>query len=115
MLETKTLMIVEDETEFGNVLKDILESDFKEVYLVQNAIEALNIYKTKSPSIVLSDINLPRVNGLELAKEIKKLNQKQAILFMTAFYDKYDLNGLDYIPKPIKFDKLYTKLVKFFS
>jgi len=110
MFNDKEILIVEDEKDFSAVLQDVLQYDFSKVHVAQNAYDAIEIFKKESPHIVLSDINLPRINGLALAEQIRILKQDQPILFMTAFQSIYDLRGVKYIQKPITFEVLYERI-----
>lgn len=106
------LLYVEDDLEMLEKMGMLFENFFSSVTLASNGKEALDIYKKNSIDIVLSDIHMPEMNGLEMAKIIKKDNPEQAIVFLTAFDDtNYLIDSIDmcidgYILKPFTIDQV---------
>jgi len=100
MLKTKQLskqfsaLYVEDDKELYKLTKVLLELLFKEVYCAKDGEEALNLYidyfdeHDRYIDIVISDIEMPVINGIELCKKIIELNQNQKILITSAYNDK---------------------------
>jgi len=80
-----TILYVEDEFETQEVIKEILERACKEVFVASNGLEGLKVYQEKQPDIVLSDIVMPIMSGIEMCEEIKKLNPYQLIGLFTAY------------------------------
>ncbi len=81
-----------------------------------NGIEALDILRSQPVDVVLADIRMPGMDGLELAGHLGALVQPPAVIFTTA-YDNYavqafDLNALDYLLKPVRAQRLLTALQK---
>jgi len=111
-----TMMYVEDDVDAQKWMKIMLEDEVKELYQAFNGAEGLEIYKKHKPDVILTDINMPILNGLDMSKEIKRLDNKQPILILSAFNDREillrSLNmGIDYfIPKPIDINDLMEKL-----
>jgi len=111
-----TMMYVEDDVDAQKWMKIILEDEVKELYQAFNGAEGLEIYKKHKPDVILTDINMPVLNGLDMSKEIKRLDAKQPILILSAFNDREILlrsinMGIDYfIPKPIDINELMEKL-----
>ena len=111
-----TLLYVEDDIETQEKMKMILESNVKELYQAYDGQEGLSIYKEKNPDIILTDINMPILDGLSMTKKIKELDSTKPIMVLSAFDDKEFLLkainiGVDYfIPKPIDIDILDTRL-----
>ena len=89
-----------------------------ELFLARDGEDGLEKYKQHKPDIVISDISMPNKNGIEMAKEIKKINKDQAIIFTTAYVDsKYTLEALamqvdGYFVKPINKKELEDKIIK---
>ncbi|MFZ3087218.1 MAG: LytTR family DNA-binding domain-containing protein, partial [Methylotenera sp.] len=82
----------------------------------KNGKEALNFATELQPDIVLLDIRMPEMDGIEVARHLQKLPKPPAIIFTTA-YDNYaiqafDMNAVDYVLKPIRFERLQTALQK---
>ncbi len=95
----------------------MLKTLFKSVDSVENGEEALALYKSNKYDIVLSDIQMPKINGVELVQEIYNINQNQMIIVLSAFDDsKYLLPlinlGIErFIKKPIDYDELTNSLL----
>ena len=104
------LLIVDDESIVRRGIKKCIDfqiMDIEEVYEAENGEEALRIVSEKEIDIVLADINMPRMNGLDFAKKVKAQNQDIKIAFITGYdYFDYAVNALkigvdDYILKPV--------------
>jgi len=108
LLKEFTLLYVEDNYDIQESLKLFFENEVKEFYQAFNGQEGLSIYKDKNPDIIIADINMPIMDGLEMSKLIKRIDKNQPILLLSAFQDIDTLTkaidlGIDkFIPKPIK-------------
>jgi CheY-like chemotaxis protein len=95
----KSVMIVDDETAMREVLKIMLRG--YKVIEASNGREAIELYKKEMPDIVLMDIIMPIMGGIETIKEIKKINPKAKIVAITAYAsskgEKAIEAGVDYI------------------
>jgi len=115
-LKNFTLLFVEDNIDAQEQIKMILEEDVKEFYQAFNGEEGLKVFKEKNPDIVLTDINMPYKNGLELALSIKKIDRTKPIIIMSAYDDRdnllnsINLGSSGFITKPINVDQLYERL-----
>lgn len=113
----KTILIIEDEKELREYLIESFTETFKKVYAADNAISALETCRKKQPSIIVSDVMMPQMDGFELCRQIKndiRISHIPVIL-LTARYDQTGIttgykSGADsYIPKP--FDLAFLKVV----
>jgi len=116
LLENLTILYVEDDIETQKLIKRILSSSAKEVYIANNGEEGLALFKAKKPDIVLTDICMPKMNGLEMAEKIKEIIPNQPIGIFTAFdepeYIK-EASRLDigtYILKPFEREQFFNSL-----
>jgi len=104
-----SVLYVEDDKEIQKEIFNFLIQFFDEINTADNGEEGLNKFKKKSYDIVVTDIKMPYLDGLAMAKEIKKLNKRTKIIVTSAFDDKKLLleaieNDIDhYIIKPIDF------------
>jgi DNA-binding response OmpR family regulator len=111
-----TLLYVEDDEIIRQNAVEYLSSYFKEVFQAKDGRMALEIYKNKKPNIIISDIKMPKLNGLEMAKEIRKNDKETPIIIATAFTDTnylleaVELQLIKYITKPISSKKLKEAL-----
>jgi len=109
-------LYVEDDKTTQELIKEILISSCREVFVANNGREGLALYKEKQPDIVLSDIAMPYMDGLEMSEEIKKLNPNQAVALFTAFNKSSFLKKaaqLDistYIMKPLDEEQFFNSL-----
>jgi len=113
-----TLLYVEDDLEVRGHIVEFLKRYFKKVYESGSAEEGFEIYEKYQPNIVLLDINLGGMSGIELATLIRKDDQKVRILISTAYTNKefmlqaIELSLTRYLVKPITSDELVKALEK---
>lgn len=113
-----TILIADDETPARNRLRDLL-GDIPEVVIVaeaENGKEAIDLAMQTKPDLLLLDIRMPLIDGIEAAQHAQKLEPKPNIIFTTAFdayaIKAFDLNAIDYLLKPIRLDRLQTAIDK---
>ena len=104
---SKRILVVDDEEGLRESFKLIL-SDFYALTFASNGVEALDKLRADTPNLVLLDIKMPRLNGLDLLKQIKKSHPKLPVIVVTG-YQSVEMaqealrNGAaDYIPKPFE-------------
>lgn len=113
-----SLLYVEDEQGILEQLSDIFRNIFKEVYIAKDGQEGLEVFKNSQIDLIITDINMPKINGIEMMKEIKHINKNTPFLITTAYSDKefflkaIELGANDYIMKPIILDELLEKIDK---
>lgn len=111
-----TILYVEDDIDTQELIGDILKDSFKEVFVASNGEEGLSLYQTSKPDLVLSDIHMPKMDGLSMSSAIKEINPEQLIALFTAFNDPEYLNkaaelGIDtYIMKPLDKKQFFNSL-----
>jgi len=118
MLQDFTLLYVEDDKDTQEYMKFYFSDEVKEFYQAFNGEEGIEIYKSKKPDIIVTDLNMPKLNGIDMIKQIKSIDKEQIIIITSAFGDKnnlmealnYGANG--FISKPIDIDKFNEKLLE---
>ncbi|CAA6806277.1 MAG: Two-component response regulator vanRB [uncultured Sulfurovum sp.] len=111
-----TILYVEDELETQEVIKEILNRVCKEVFIASDGVEGLEVYKDKEPDIVLSDIVMPNMNGIEMCQKIKEINPNQLIGLFTAYNEPEfkaqasELKIDSYIMKPFDDKQFFSAL-----
>src|SRR3989338_7597751 len=110
-----TILICDDEEGIRESFKLILEEGC-DLKFATNGLEALEMLKTLSPRLMLLDIKMPKMHGMEILKQVKKLKPKLPVIIVTG-YQSVEMsqealkNGAaDYIPKPFD-SKQITKIV----
>lgn len=115
---TLKLLIADDEAPARNRLRELL-ADISHIDIVadaKNGLEALDLANDHQPDIVLLDIRMPSMDGIEAAQHLQKMTKPPAIIFTTAFdsyaMQAFDINAVDYLLKPIRFERLQTAINK---
>jgi len=115
---TLKIVIADDEAPARNRLRELLD-DIPNVTLVgeaKNGKEALALVEAQSANVLLLDIRMPQMDGLETAQHLLKLAAPPAVIFTTAFdayaLQAFDINAVDYLLKPIRQERLQTAINK---
>lgn len=110
------ILLVDDDTDNSMLLKCFIEAEGYEVHYAENGIEGVKAYTEVKPDLILLDINMPGMNGFEMARTIREADKKVIIFFLTDRTEKADrlygfsLKGNDYIPKPFYPEELIAKI-----
>lgn len=111
-LNSLTVLFVEDEKELRNALEGAIGDEFAKFIVARDGDDGLKKFKKFKPDIVITDILMPILDGLEMSKEIKKMSRETPIIVLSAFSEKERLLkaidvGIDkYLIKPIDPDEL---------
>jgi putative nucleotidyltransferase with HDIG domain len=104
-----SILYVEDEPELREGITQFLGKIFTDIDTAQNGKEGLEKYTLKKHDIVITDIQMPKMSGLEMIKKIRKIDQRQEIIVISAYTESeyltqsIELNVTGYIIKPIEF------------
>ncbi len=118
IIDDISILIAEDESELREYLKEYLELFFKNIFVAKNGKEAYEIYLQKRPDIIISDINMPNLDGLSMVKKIRKTDSETHIIIMSAHSDRdkllkaVELGLVTYLIKPINSQKLKDILLE---
>jgi DNA-binding response OmpR family regulator len=112
------IVIIEDETDLGNVVSAYLKLRGFSVIWYKTAGEALEYYLANEldNKLLIVDVQLPDMNGFDLAAEIVKINPNQPFFFLTAHNEKQDrlrglkIGAIDYISKPFEIEELVLRI-----
>src|SRR3982751_4601101 len=107
------IVIIEDEIDLGNVISEYLKLRGFSVLWFKTASEALTYYSANQldNKLVIVDVQLPDMNGFDLASEIVMINSNQPFFFLTAHNEKQDrlrglkIGAIDYISKPFEIEE----------
>jgi len=117
-LHSFSLLIVEDDTAARDIIANMISLEFPDctIFTANNGIEGLELYQQYTPDIVMSDVNLPVMDGIELAREIRTINGNATYIVLTAYtnqtvFDKFkDIGVCAYLLKPIDFTELFEAI-----
>jgi two-component system response regulator MtrA len=115
MTSEKTIMVVDDDAALGEMLSIVLESAGYRSVTSGDGLRAIELFPTLNPDLVLLDVMLPGMNGIEVAKTLRRTSLVP-IVMLTAKSDTQDVvAGLeagadDYIPKPFKNNELLARI-----
>ena len=110
------ILFADDDLKYALILKRFLEAEGYEVYYAGNGRIALEQYPEVKPDLILLDINMPEVNGYEVARQIRETDKHTLIFFLTDRTDKTDrLEGFkvranDYLSKPFYPEELIARI-----
>jgi len=115
-MKRKKILLVDDDLTNSMLLKRFIEAEGYDVTYAPNGKIGLEIYRDYAPDFILLDINMPEMNGFEVARTIRQNDRRVIIFFLTDRTDKVDrlygfsLKGNDYIPKPFYPEELIAKI-----
>ena len=115
-LNKKNILLVEDDPNFGSILKEYLKINGYQVTLAKNGIEGFEKFKKEKFSLCLLDVMMPYKDGFTLAKEIREIDDLVPLIFLTAKTLKEDvlkgfkLGADDYLTKPFDSEVYSQKL-----
>ena len=112
----QTILIVEDEKRVADLLKIGLEENGYQTMVAYDGAMGLRLFQSNSFQLVISDIILPKLDGFELCKEIRKVNERIPILMLTALgsaddkLEGFDAGADDYMVEPFDFRELNARV-----
>lgn len=117
----KKILLVEDDINLGTILKDFLIIKNYDVDHVLNGVDGLSAYNNSSYELLILDIMMPKKDGFTLATEVRKLDKKTSIIFLSAKSLVEDrikglkLGGDDYLTKPFSSEELLLRIENIFK
>ncbi|MBI9041197.1 response regulator transcription factor [Lutibacter sp.] len=115
-MENNRILLVEDDPNFGTVLKDYLSLNDYNVTLAKDGLEGLIMFKNDDFDLCIFDVMMPRKDGFSLAKDVRATNSEIPIIFLTAKTMKedvlkgYQVGADDYLNKPFDSEVLLYKI-----
>ena len=117
----KRILVVDDEENARIGLSRLLSNEEFLVDCVSNGFEALNYLRQQEVDLIISDINMPEMNGITFLKELNKSFPKSNVIIITAYggvesyIEAMNLGAFEYINKPVKIEELKSILKKIFK
>ncbi len=112
--QARKILCVDDDPVNLVVVETNLSADGYEVYKAKDGVTALHLVKALKPDVVLLDIMMPGMGGVDVLKEIRKIDPGIGVIMVTALEDEeiaqraIQLGAFDYVTKPINFTHLKT-------
>lgn len=112
----KKILIVEDEEKLSRVLELELQYENYETKIADNGVDALELMQDETWDLVLLDIMIPRLSGLEVLRRLRKTDEETPVILLTArdqVHDKVsglDLGANDYVTKPFQIEELLARI-----
>ncbi|NPV42649.1 MAG: sigma-54-dependent Fis family transcriptional regulator [Firmicutes bacterium] len=114
MMPEAKVLLVDDEAKIREILKLVLEKEGYQVHTSKNGSEALSALENEYFDVMITDLKMPKMDGLELMREIKQKGIKVNVVFITAYADIKDaveaikLGAFDYLEKNFKMEELLS-------
>ena len=114
-MDSQTILLIDDDQNVSHLIRLYLEKEGYQVFEASRGDEGLTVFKQHSPSLVLLDIMLPGIDGLDVLREIRKIS-KAPVIMLTAKDETFDkvlgleLGADDYITKPFKNKELVARV-----
>jgi DNA-binding NtrC family response regulator len=108
----KTILIIDDEPEIVELLTEFVKQLGHSALSASNGLQGLETATSQNPDLIISDINMPKMNGLEMLEKIKASGNSTPVILFTAFSDTqkiktaWKLGAFDFVEKPIDFSAL---------
>ena len=119
--EQRRILVVEDDEDMGENLQRILTLAGYQVQLARDGSEAITVLQTQPFHLVLTDLVMPRMGGLELLGEIRRLGRSLPVVFLTAlgsraaFTKAMDLGAVGFVTKPFQANSLLEAIREVFE
>lgn len=110
------MLLVEDEKDLAMIIADILKAQGYDVAVGQDGQDGLEMFGSFHPDIVVADVMMPRLDGFEMGRRIRRVSPRVPILFLTAkntiddIEKGFEIGGNDYLKKPFEFRELLIRI-----
>ncbi len=117
----KSILIVDDEENARFGLCKLLSQEGYEVHTAATGYEALDLLRRRGINLVITDINMPEMNGMVFLRELNRNYPSTQVIMITAFggvesyLEAMNLGAIDYIHKPVRLDELKSVMEKIFG
>lgn len=116
MSETINILLAEDERTLAMIIKDTLDGQGFNVAVANDGEEALRLYAASQPDVLVADVMMPRMDGYELVRRIRKHDQQTPVIFLTArsavndVVHGFEMGANDYLKKPFGMQELIVRI-----
>ncbi len=102
------ILIIDDETDLRDLIKDVLEEEGYEVFCASNGADGILLNETINPDLIVLDLRMPGMDGIETLQNIRKNDDKVIVVILTGYgcpdtiRDAVNLNVSEYLSKPFE-------------
>ena len=117
----KKVLVIDDEVSIRFLLREVIEDIGYHCLEAESAIRGIEIVKENKPDLIILDIQMPQMNGLEAIQKIRKIDKNVPVLMLSAFshmenvIDNLGVKIEEFIPKPFDIDYLSKRIVQVIS
>ncbi|MDE3192496.1 MAG: sigma-54-dependent Fis family transcriptional regulator [Chloroflexota bacterium] len=117
----KTILVADDDASIRALLRQLLQDEGYAVQEAATGVEVVDKVKEASPDLVIMDVRMPELDGIEALSRVKGASPRTAVLIMTAFGSSnaairaMELGAFDYVTKPFELDKINHTVGKVFE
>ena len=116
MSEPINILLAEDERTLAMIIKDTLDGQGFHVTVAGDGEEALALFHSHKPDVIVADVMMPRLDGYEMVKRIRKTDQQTPVIFLTArsavgdVVHGFEMGANDYLKKPFGMQELIVRI-----
>ncbi len=116
MSETINILLAEDERTLAMIIKDTLDGQGFHVTVADDGEQALRLFDDHKPDVLVADVMMPRMDGYELVRRIRKSDQQTPVIFLTArsavndVVHGFEMGANDYLKKPFGMQELIVRI-----
>ena len=114
--ELINILLVEDESTLAMIIKDTLEGQGFRIRLAKDGEEGLQSFFREKPDVLVADVMMPRMDGFEMVRRLRKTDKRTPVLFLTArsaindVVEGFELGANDYLKKPFGMQELIVRI-----
>lgn len=119
--QKKRILIVDDEENARSGLAKLLSREGYEIATAGNGHEALNYLRSQKVELIITDINMPEMNGITFLRELNRIHPASNVIMVTAYgevesyIEAMNLGAFEYVNKPVKVEELIKIIAKIFK
>ncbi len=110
------ILLAEDERTLATIIKDTLDGQGFDVTVADDGEQALTLYRANKPDVLVADVMMPRMDGYELVRRIRKSDRQTPVIFLTArsavgdVVHGFEMGANDYLKKPFGMQELIVRI-----
>jgi len=118
LLSSKKVLIVDDQYGIRLLLKEVLAKDNISIFQASNGKQALEVIQHEKPDLILLDMKMPGMDGIELLRRLKQLNTRAKVIMMTAYgeldmvEEASELGAAAHFTKPFDIEELRSEVMR---